>query len=330
MNATPSGSCTSPAGGRDGSEARRVTLSPRDRRRASSGRRTRRSYRRRRPASPGARSAGRDVPRRCVAGPSARGSRPRKGRGHRSPARRRFISSHIRFFRRTRPLPRTRSVHDQPGGARPWRPPSRRPIVPASRPEARPTDRSSPRPGARDTELVQPALRRCDARPRALPRERSPCGMTIATLLLALLTATNPSSEWRGVRPGLARLPRRLVRPVPEDAPGHRPVDPQGLSGQVDRHRQGPGGGRRATASRPSRPSSWWTARAGSSTAPAASSPRPSWSGSTWPPRPRPSRPPSPTPMPMTRPTIRCRLRRAAGPPRAGGRGSERPRRPRR
>ena len=62
--------------------------------------------------------------------------------------------------------------------------------------------------------------------------------MTIASVLLALLTATSsPASDLD--RACLARLPRRMVRTVPQAAPGRRAVDPQGISDQDDRHRPG-------------------------------------------------------------------------------------------
>ena len=66
------------------------------------------------------------------------------------------ISSHICFFRRTRPLPRTRSVHAFPAAPGPGVAKVSTVRDAASRPKAQPADRSSPRPGARDTELVQP------------------------------------------------------------------------------------------------------------------------------------------------------------------------------
>ena len=80
--------------------------------------------------------------------------------------------------------------------------------------------------------------------------------MTIAPLLLALLTAaSSPASD--SDRSRLARLPRRVVRTVPQGAPGRRAVDPQGISDQVDRYRRGTRAPAALPRRQPSRRSSW-------------------------------------------------------------------------
>ena len=125
--------------------------------------------------------------------------------------------------------------------------------------------------------------------------------MTLATLLLALLTATNPSSGGGASDPVLLDFHADWCGPCQQMRPAVDQLSRKGYpvkSINIDKAQAVADALRRPA---PSRPSSWWTARAGSSTAPAASSPRPCWSGSTWPPRPRPSRPTSPTPMPCAR-----------------------------
>ena len=209
-----------------------------------------------------------------------------------------IIPSDIHFFRRTRPLSRTRSVHAQPAGPGPaaaastvHRPPRER------RPSQRNVLRPSPRRVLPSWSSPGVSSRR---RPRALPRERSPCGMTIATLLLALLTATNPSSGG-GSPTRLARLPRRLVRPVPEERPAVDQLSRKGYpvkSINIDDRRPRPS----AYGVQAVRRLSSWIARAGArphQRAPA----RRRLDASTWPPGPRPS--PRPAQCPG-RPPRRC------------------------
>ena len=90
-------------------------------------------------------------------GPQREARRPRKGRGPRSPARRRVISNLIHFLSANTSAPADAVRPLLPGDARPWPSAESTVHLPSSRPKARPTDRSSPRLGARDTELVQPA-----------------------------------------------------------------------------------------------------------------------------------------------------------------------------
>ena len=121
--------------------------------------------------------------------------------------------------------------------------------------------------------------------------------MTIASVLLALLTATSQPRE-RFDRARIARLPRRMVRTVPQDAAGRRAVDPQGISGQDDRYRPGA----RAQAAIPCRERSdvhrgrRLRTRARSNVR--ACSPPPSWHDFTRQPPPRHDR--RPTPMPTS------------------------------
>ena len=75
----------------------------------------------------------------------------------------------------------------------------------------------------------------------------------------------------RRTRP--ARLPRRLVRPLPADAAGDRATDREGISGQVGRHRPSRPSWPSATRSRPSPPSSSSTPRAARWRGPRACSP---------------------------------------------------------
>ena len=58
--------------------------------------------------------------------------------------------------------------------------------------------------------------------------------MTIASLLLVLVTATIGR---RNLRACPARLPRRVVRTLPPDAPGRGAAVAEGLSDQIDRCR---------------------------------------------------------------------------------------------
>ena len=70
--------------------------------------------------------------------------------------------------------------------------------------------------------------------PRVVLRERSPCGMNIAT------TARRPDrhdGRRDPRRPGAPRLPGHLVRPLPADAAGRREARREGLSRQTGRHR---------------------------------------------------------------------------------------------
>jgi hypothetical protein len=156
VNATPSGSCTSLAGGRGGSEARRVCTAtgpslgfsgvvvsaghagrtdqpgpnPID------GTRCAKTVRR------GALSA------RHVAQGRVGGIGPRHVAAH--------LVGHPLLLANTSAV--ADAVRPHPSrGARPWHPAGSTALVPASRPEAQPTDRSSPQLGARDTELAQSA-----------------------------------------------------------------------------------------------------------------------------------------------------------------------------
>ena len=179
---------------------------------------------------------GRDAPRRCVAGSSARGKAPKEGSGASVPGTSPFFSSDIHFFRRTRPLSRTRSVHTRPAVPGPGMPPSRRPFCPPR--ERRPSQRNAPRLAPR---RVIPSW----SSPRASSRRSAagtPEGKESLRYDRRYPVARPPHRHesfirWRAVRCRLARFPRRLVRPLSEDATGRRPVESQGIPGQVDQHR---------------------------------------------------------------------------------------------
>ena len=96
----------------------------------------------------------------------------------------------------------------------------------ASRAKGQPAGWRGPHDGARDTELVQAGQDVIPTSARAVPRERSPGGMTIASVLLALLTATSTPAgdstgpalldfhaEWCGpchkIRPAVEQLIRK-------------------------------------------------------------------------------------------------------------------------
>jgi hypothetical protein len=156
VNATPSGSCTSQAGGRGGSKARRVctTTGP------SQGC----SWM----VDSAGHAGGSDQPgfgpidgTRCVmtvhrGALSARHAAQGRvgGIGPRHDAA--LLVGHPLLLANTSAIAdavRPRSS----GGARPWPVAGSTVLVPASPPKAQPTDRSSPQLGARDTELAQPA-----------------------------------------------------------------------------------------------------------------------------------------------------------------------------
>ena len=202
---------------------------------------------------------------------------------------------YIRFFRRTRPLSRTRSVHTRPAAPGPGLAGSTAPL-PTSR--TRPSQRNVPRPLPGRMTPSWSSPRASSRRPAA----GNPEGKESLRYDPRYPVARPPDRHesfirWRSIRRGLARLPRRLVRPLPEDAPGRQPVRRRDIRSS------------RSTSTEPRRSadrygvnavptSSSSIARAASSTAPAASSPPPCWSDSTSPPGPRPSRPPNPTRMP--------------------------------
>ena len=298
MNANPSGSRTPSTGSRGESEARREFAGCRGTVvRPCTSRRRDREY-------PAGAIGGRDwLKRRDAArqdgvsrGPRHEARRPRKGRGRLElPGMSPFISCHICFFWRTRPLTRTRSVHTFPTGARPgFAKAGRRARTLASR-QSGPT---SERLLASSTRRVTPSW--SDARYdvtstsacAAIPRERSPGGMTIASLLLAFLSVAGVPASRVEFRSRPARFPRRMVRPLPQGHAGCRPVDPR----RVIRSRRSTSTRNPifsgATASRAFPRSSW-------STAPAReldriSGPRvgePNWHGFTRRPPPRPADP---------------------------------------
>ena len=240
------------------------------------------------------------MPRRCVAGPSARGTPPKEGSGTSVPGTSSRLldltsasfGEHVRFrgrgpstSTRRRQALAVRRV-DGPSARLADRRPSQR-IVPRLVPGRVTPSWSSPR-GVVATPAAGPpegkeSLRYDPRYPVARPPHRHECLVRVARTSDPVLLDFH--ADWCG--------PCRQMRPAVEQ------LSPQGISGQVDRHRQGPrrwptryGVERRPDLHRRRR------ARAASSTAPAASSPPPRWSGSTWPPGPRPSRPASPTPMP--------------------------------
>ncbi len=198
MNATPSGACTSPAGGQGGSEARRV--------RTTSG-----------PSRGPARDVGLAV---AFGNTGDLGAVIRDGTRcaktvcrvalcarHAAQGRVGGIGlRHVVALLVTHPLlsantsaPADAVRPHPPGDARPWHPAEVTDNRHASLKRARPAGRRSSGPHrtmTRSAELAPTGAHGhpADDRLRALPRERSPCGMTVATLLLALLTATNPSS----------------------------------------------------------------------------------------------------------------------------------------
>ncbi len=299
MNANPSGSRTPSTGGRGRSKPRRELARSHG---TVAGPCPDRCLRR---ISRWDRSAGQGFRRRDAAcqegvswGPHREARRPRKGRGVSSPASQ--SSSRVTstsFGEHVRSRGRGPSTHCRPGH-RPG-PGGGAATAEVRRFTARgPAQRTVSRLITRRVtpSWSSPAATSIGAGQRALPRERSPCGMTIASLLLALVTAAGHRPRQRRNRPVSARLPRRVVRSLQADAPRRRAVGQQGLSRQVDRHRPIARGWRRATTSRLSPPSSSSTVPATSSIAAPARSPPPSWRDSTTPPRPRRSLRPTPTP----------------------------------
>jgi hypothetical protein len=170
VNATPSGSCTCPAGGRAGLEARRVGVAKGPSPGSSwvvgfAGHSGGAGWHPRDPIG-GTRCAKTVRRGALIASQAAQGRVGGIGPRHVAAP---LVSQPLLSASTSAPADAVRP--HQPGGARPWRPAeSTAPVPePPSRPEARPTDRSSPRPGARDTELVQPAC--VDATPgRGLSR----------------------------------------------------------------------------------------------------------------------------------------------------------------
>ena len=262
-------------------------------------------------------------------GPQREARRPRKGRGHRSPARRRTsrptsasFGEHVRSRGRG---PSTPNRRRQALAA----PPSRRPLCPPR--DRRPSQRIVPRlvPGRVTPSWSSPRASSRRRRRGPLPRERSPCGMT-----LAYPVARPPHRRESSIRltrtsdAGLARLPRRLVRPVPGGAPGRQAVDPQGTIRSSRSTSTGARRGRRDTASS-AVPTFIVVDRSGreldrtSGLQPAADA----GSGSTSPPGPRPSRPATPAPMPCPATTpgpIPETMKTQSAP--CGGSGREQPR----
>ncbi len=187
-----------------------------------------------------AQTAGRAAPRWCVAGPSLRGAPSKEGSGTLSlPDTSPVISSHICFFRRKRPLQRTRSVQifraRQALDLEIW--------LRAS---------STPRAERPSQEAV----------PRLVSRRAIPCWSTTATASVRRRPANCPEGKesWRHEhrplaarflvrgwcaferhegRSGPAQFPRAVVRPVPQGPPGRRAVDPRRVSRQAHRHRRG-------------------------------------------------------------------------------------------
>ncbi len=167
MNATPSGSCTCPAGGRAGSEARRVCITegPSAGHSEVVGFAGQAGWQPRGPIG-GTRRAKTVRRGALIASQAAQGRVGGNGPRHVAAP---LVSHPLLSASTSAPADPVRP--HQPGVARSWRPAESTALVPVppSRSEARPTDRSTPRPGARDTELVQPAC--VDATPgRGLSR----------------------------------------------------------------------------------------------------------------------------------------------------------------
>ncbi len=149
-------------------------------------------------------------------GPQPEAHRPRKGRGpSSSPAHRPSSRAHIRFFRRTRPLRRTRSVHSFPTGPGPGPRRRRRSETPprGQRPSQGIVSRLVP--GRVTPSWSSPAATSLRRRPAGTPEGKESLRHDHRLLVARSLDRRRCPCERFESGARLARLPRRMVRPVP-------------------------------------------------------------------------------------------------------------------